>query len=101
MSRRSVAKLASVVFVLLVGLVFWLPGQKATQAGVPLGPHFQGKVEQKVLDDTSGGKVTRFVVLLSEQADLSAAYAMKDQDARGWYVYNTLTSLAARSQAGL
>jgi hypothetical protein len=41
------------------------------------------------------------MVLLAEQADLSGAYSMKDQDARGWYVYNKLTSVAERSQAGL
>ena len=29
------------------------------------------------------------------------AYGMKDQDARGWFVYNTLTQHAARTQAGL
>src|SRR4030095_12853621 len=35
------------------------------------------------------------------QADLSAAYAMANQDERGWYVYNTLTQHAAHTQAGL
>ena len=38
---------------------------------------------------------------LTEQADVSAAFAMKDQDARGWFVYNTLTQHAARTQVGL
>jgi len=37
------------------------------------------------------------MVLLSEQADLSAAYTMKDQDARGWYVYNTLRAHAEKN----
>ena len=35
----------------------------------------------------------------SDQADLSAAYAIRDQDARGWYVYRTLRRHAARTQA--
>src|SRR6185295_14249077 len=48
-----------------------------------------------------GDKSTSVVVLLADQADVSAAEAMKDQDARGWYVYNTLTQHAARTQAGL
>jgi serine protease AprX len=39
--------------------------------------------------------------MLAEQADLSVAYQMKDQNARGWFVYRTLTEHAARTQAGL
>src|SRR5690349_17998150 len=51
-----------------------------------------GKIERAVLEDTTNGKSASFVVLMAEQADLSAAYGMRDQDARGWYVYNTLTA---------
>ena len=40
--------------------------------------------------DTAGGREASFVINLKDQADLSAAYGMKDQDARGWYVYRTL-----------
>jgi subtilisin family serine protease len=59
------------------------------------------KISARVLADTSAGKRTEIVILLSGQADVSAAYSMKDQDARGWFVYNTLTAHAARTQAGL
>lgn len=41
------------------------------------------------------------MIMLTDQADVSAAYQMKDQDTRGWFVYNTLTQHAARTQAGL
>ena len=41
------------------------------------------------------------MILLTDQANVSAGYTMKDQDARGWYVYNTLHDQAERSQAGL
>jgi subtilisin family serine protease len=61
----------------------------------------QARVDAKVLADTTGGNTTSVVILLAEQADLSAAYAIKDQDQRGWYVYNTLTQHAARTQADL
>ena len=54
-----------------------------------------------MLVDTEGGKNASVVILLADQADVSAAYAMKDQDARGWFVYNTLTQHAARTQASL
>jgi subtilisin family serine protease len=51
-------------------------------------------VMQAVAD---GEETTSFIILLEDQADLSAAYAM-DDDARGWYVYNTLTQQAAITQ---
>ena len=54
-----------------------------------------------MLADTADGKSASVVILLADQADVSAAYEMKDQDARGWFVYNTLTQHAARTQADL
>ncbi|HWQ13343.1 MAG TPA: S8 family serine peptidase [Roseiflexaceae bacterium] len=42
-----------------------------------------------------------FMVVLRDQADLSAAYAIRDWAERGRYVYRTLSEHAARSQAGL
>src|ERR1700730_3833479 len=59
------------------------------------------KIAPEVLADTADGKNASVVILLADQADVSAAYAMKDQDARGWFVYNTLSQHAARTQAGL
>ncbi|HEX7516017.1 MAG TPA: S8 family serine peptidase [Chthoniobacterales bacterium] len=59
------------------------------------------KIAPEVLADTADGKSASVVILLVDQADVSAAYGMKDQDARGWFVYNTLTQHAARTQAGL
>src|SRR5258705_3853043 len=59
------------------------------------------KVASRVLRDTANGETTSIVILLTDQADVSAAYAMTDQDARGWFVYNTLTQHAARTQVGL
>jgi subtilisin family serine protease len=40
-------------------------------------------------------------VILAEQADLSGAYQIKDWNARGWYVYEQLTSFADASQSDL
>ncbi|HEV2827115.1 MAG TPA: S8 family serine peptidase [Pyrinomonadaceae bacterium] len=59
------------------------------------------RIAPKVLADTTDGNSTSVVILLADQADLSAAYGMKDQDERGWYVYNTLSQHAARTQASL
>ena len=41
------------------------------------------------------------MIHLAQQADLSAAYGMRDQDAQGWYVYRTLKRTADRTQAPL
>lgn len=42
-----------------------------------------------------------FLIILEEQADLSAAYGIPDRQARLQYVYGTLVETAARSQAPL
>ena len=59
---------------------------------------YSGKVENRVLSDTASGRNASFVIQLTQQANLSAAYGMKDQDARGWYVYRTLKREADRTQ---
>lgn len=44
---------------------------------------------------------TAFLVLLADQADLSAAYSIADWSKRGWYVYHTLQQHAEQNQRGL
>ena len=56
-------------------------------------------VDGKILDQLAANGKASFVIYLKDQADLSAAYGMKNQDARGWYVYRTLRKTAARTQA--
>src|SRR5438309_2770546 len=83
----------------LVGLLLTLLALSST-AGVSSGAS-DAKIAPQVLADTVGGENASVVILLTDQADVSAAYGMRDPDARGWFVYNTLTQHAARSQAGL
>src|SRR5436190_4400388 len=59
---------------------------------------YTGKVQNRVLSDTQAGSESSFIIELTQQADLSRAYSMKNQDARGWYVYKTLKNEAARTQ---
>jgi serine protease AprX len=56
------------------------------------------KISTQVLLDTANGQDASFVVLLNDQADLSDASSIADQDARGWYVYNALKEKAAATQ---
>jgi len=59
----------------------------------------QTKIANQVLTETADGQQTTFIVYLTDQADVSLAYTIKDPDARGWYVYQTLRDHAAATQA--
>lgn len=59
------------------------------------------KISPAVLQDTADGKTTTFLVLMADQANVTPAYSMADEDARGWYVYDTLRLHAYRTQAGI
>ena len=67
----------------------------------PSIPQPADKVSLRVMAETADGKRASVVILLAEQADVSTAYEIKDEDERGWFVYNTLTQHAERTQAGL
>ncbi len=59
----------------------------------------ESRIEPRVLLDTAGGRRRApFVVRLRSQADLTGAYRIKNEDARGWYVYRALRRTAARTQ---
>jgi serine protease AprX len=58
------------------------------------------KVDPWVLQTAYAGD-TEFMVSLVSQADLSAAASLSTKSEKGWYVYETLTTLARRSQASL
>jgi subtilisin family serine protease len=66
-------------------------------------PRQAAKVDPQLLDDfrrAADGRAD-FMVYLRDQADLSAAYAIADWDARGQYVYQTLADWAASRQRDL
>jgi serine protease AprX len=58
---------------------------------------WQSKVDPWVLD-RAATEPTEFLVLLAEQADLSATAGLPTKLEKGRYVYETLTALAARTQ---
>src|SRR3954468_16954334 len=59
------------------------------------------KIAPEVLAQTAADGYAPIVIMLADQADVSAAREIKDQDARGRFVYNTLTEHASRTQASL
>ena len=87
----SGVRLAAALGVSVVGVALLVGGPAAGSSAT--------KIDAHVLHDTAGGQDASFLIQLSDQADLSAAYAMRDQDARGWYVYRALKRHAARTQA--
>lgn len=57
-----------------------------------------GKIASRVLSDTTNGASTEALVVLTEQADLNPAYSLKTKAEKGAFVFNTLRSVADRTQ---
>ena len=64
-------------------------------------PPSPAKVAPQVWEATASSGEAEFLVILAEQADLSAAANMPNREARLRYVYDTLRETALRSQASL
>lgn len=73
----------------------------ATRAAAQTGGAAALKVEATVAAEVERTGRAEVVLVLADQADLSAAYTMTDPDARGWYVYETLREHSHRSQQAL
>ena len=67
----------------------------------PLSIYSSPKIGRDVLAEMSGGESASVVIFLTEQADVGAAYNIKNEDERGWFVYNTLIKHAERTQTDL
>jgi len=55
------------------------------------------EIERGLLDKLATDGTADFVVVMAEQADLSAAYDITDWSERGWYVYDALREVAKRT----
>ncbi len=89
----------SLLVALTLGLT--LVGAPMSSAASVRGESSPGKISPAVLRATANGQSASFIIVLADQADVSAAYTMTDQTARGWYVYNTLKAQAARTQESI
>jgi subtilisin family serine protease len=70
---------------------------------VPLGWSIQtgemnGKIASRILSETANGGSTEALVVLTQQADLSAASTFNTKLDKGNFVVNTLRTVAARTQ---
>jgi subtilisin family serine protease len=59
------------------------------------------KINPWILEATADGNLAEFLVVMTEQADLSRAAELKSKDAKGHFVHRTLLSVADRTQASL
>ena len=57
-----------------------------------------GKIAGRVLAETANGASTEALVVLTQQADLSAAYTMNTKLEKGQFVVNALRTVAGRTQ---
>jgi uncharacterized repeat protein (TIGR01451 family) len=100
MSQNTPARLVAIFAILL--LIF--PAGTNSAASLPHGAgqqaDWQANVAPAVLDAMQQGEA-EFLVIMQEQADLSAAARMSTKAEKGAYVYNQLVRTARRSQAGL
>src|SRR3989304_4357248 len=87
------AKLLTLVFILL-----WLPGSGGIQISkaIPVAD-WQAKIHPWVTRTAQQGE-TEFILLLSEQADLSGAEALATRQEKGAFVYRQLVETASRTQ---
>src|SRR6516165_5136210 len=108
MKNKTASKNGFFTFRVLIGvvlcfagitIVLFALGKVSAQPRTVSAP--ANKIAPDVLADTADGKRASVIILLADQADVSAGYGMRDQDSRGWFVYNTLSQHAARTQSGI
>src|SRR5688572_21077428 len=86
------ARLALLVTILAAALALPAAGGIASAGPSP-------KIAPRVLQDTDGGRTARFLAVLNSSADLSGADALTSRADKGRFVFETLTTHAARTQA--
>ncbi len=89
----SRTRLVAVCVALTVGVLVVAPTAFSS-------PEFSGKIDLKLSQQLQARGTANFWVMFSAKTNLSAATSIKSWDARGWYVYNHLTSTANASQRG-
>ncbi len=93
--KKKLSKLFSVLIAVLI--VFGMGNLSTIAIAQAPDPNLD-KVEVRVLEAISTNGTSDFVVEMAEKADLSAAYSISDWNERGWFVYDTLKEVAARTQ---
>ncbi len=100
--NNNTLKQAGIVTLMLTALLFVISWGSNAFADNSISTQTDSAIVEAGLRDTIQAKGSAtYLVILKEQADLSAAYEIDDWETRGWYVYDTLRDVANRSQADL
>ncbi len=90
-------KLRVLIVLILVALMF--ASAHSSASGLQqAGRLTSSKIAPWVLEHTADGKEAEFLVVLADQADLSAAEKLQTKEEKGWYVYKTLYEKAQLTQ---
>lgn len=104
---RRVFPVAIIAIAVVAALFSNLPSRQVGGVSISNSPPSpsaisqESKISAKVLSEIAEGQSSEIVIYLADQADVSAAYDIADPDARGWYVYTTLTEHADRTQRSI
>ncbi len=96
MNHRYVLRLGTLLLILIIIISLWGSRDGTVQAednyeDIPW-------VDPVLLAKSKTSEPLDYLIFFDEQADLSAAYGLS-WEARGWFVFETLTALAEESQA--
>jgi len=96
MNHRNILRLGTLLLILIIVFSLWGSREASVQAednyeDIPW-------VDPVLLAKSKTSEPLDYLIFFDEQPDLSEAYGMS-WEARGWYVFETLTALAEESQA--
>jgi subtilisin family serine protease len=91
-------RFSAAIFVVTVLAVAALTGMVLTTLAPKSGAASSSKIAARVLNETANGSATGALIVLSQQADLTAAAGLPTKEAKGRYVVNALRNVAARTQ---
>jgi subtilisin family serine protease len=97
----KISKPVSCMAFCLLMLLAWQPAVAQFAESASRADRASVVIDSKVSEQMKARGNATYLVMLDEQADLSAAYFIADRNERGRYVYNTLLDLARSSQAEL
>jgi serine protease AprX len=87
------------VFAILILVASMFASAHSSAAGLQQSNRLaSAKIAAWVLEHTADGKEAEFLVVLADQADLSAAEKLQTKEEKGWFVYKALYEKAQTTQ---
>lgn len=66
-----------------------------------INPHWEQKISTALIEQSSDGQSVSFIIIMTEQANLSEARQLQTKNLKGIYVYQTLLEVSQGSQKDL